>query len=113
LRHGYRLEWLGTPRLPWGDAVAIVTMQRPEQSAVYRELHPDDYDRTRITEVLEILAVLTQRGNIARGNPSGAKGSDMPQQFNDLLAKRPKAPRATEEQILAGIAEWQKRLAPE
>lgn len=114
LRHGYRLEWVGTRRLPWGDAFAILTMQRPEESALWRELHPDDYDQTRVVERLEVLAVLVQRGNLARGNPSGVKSGDMPNRFSDLLSKKQKAPKATEEEILAGIKRYQQQLlAPE
>jgi hypothetical protein len=112
LNHGYRLEWVGTRRLPWGDAFAILTRQRPEGSALWRETHPDEYNRTRLVETLEILAVLVQRGNLARGNPAGAKSADMPRHFSDLLSKS-KTPKATEDQILAGMAEMAKLLAPE
>jgi hypothetical protein len=113
LRHGYRLEWMGTPRLPWGDALAIVAMQPPTQSAVFRELHPDEYDMTREVQILEVLAVIMQTANIQRGNPSGAKSSTFPRTFSDLFAKQQKAPKASEEEILAGIKQWQELLGTE
>ena len=107
LRHGYRLQWLGTPRLPWGDAIALVAMQPPEQSALFRELYPDQYNLTREVQVLEILAVMLQTANIQRG---GGKTKDFPRTFSDLLEKKQKAPRATEKDILADIKRMQERL---
>jgi len=108
LKHGYRLEWMGTPRLPWGDAYALVAMQPPEHSAVFRELYPENYDLTREVRILEIMAVLLQSANIARGNQSGAKANEFPHTFSDLFPRERKAPAANEEDILAQIAAWER-----
>ena len=102
---------MGTSRLPWGDAFAIVAMQPPEHSAVLRELYPENYNLTREVRTLEVLAVLLQTANIARGNPAGAKSGEFPKSFSDLFPRERKAPAASEADILAGIAEWERRNA--
>lgn len=104
LRHGYRLEWLGTRRLWWGDAVTIMQQQPPTGSAVARALFPDEFDRSREVQVLEVLAVLLRQANIARGNPSEARESAFPSSFEDLF-DRPKTVPHTEAEILAAIAD--------
>lgn len=90
--------------------MAIVTMQPPATSAVYRALHPDDYDRTRqmaeAVDRLEILAVLMAQQQALLGNQSGVPASRLPSRFSDLIEdSKPPAPQATEEQILASLAQ--------
>jgi hypothetical protein len=113
LRHGYRLEWLGTRRLPWGDAFAILSEQIPAQSAVQRALNPEDFDRTREVQALEVLSVLVQHVNLRIGNglpvfdiepPSGPP--DLPGTFPELFAE-PAKPDETDDEILAGIADFE------
>lgn len=87
LAHGYRLEWLATPALPWGDAVTIIAMQLPGKSAVYRETHPDDYDRDKKLERLEQLAVILVRGQMLTGNQTEVGDGDLPKSYDDLFEK--------------------------
>lgn len=111
LRHGYRLEWVGTHRLPWGDAVTIVTKQPTQQSAVFRDLYPDKYDMTRESQILEIVAVILQSANIARGTQSKAKAADFPKTFEDLFKKEPTTPKASEAEILDAFQRMDQLLA--
>ena len=94
MRHGYRLEWLGTERLPWGDAVAILQQQKAADSAVHRALYPDVFDHStataRLTEVvdrLEFLAVLLQRQTLMLGNRTEVTERDLPAQWADLFSQ--------------------------
>jgi hypothetical protein len=105
LRHGYRLEWLGSRRLPWVDALAVLTQQPPDTSALQRELNPDSFDRTREAQLLELLAVQVARLTQYAGNASGVKESALPTSFEDLFTKSSAAKAKTEAEILAGMAE--------
>jgi hypothetical protein len=102
------LEWVGTPRLGYGDALAILHLQPPQQSALYRELHPQDYDRTRESQVLELLTVLVAQMQALVGNQSGVKPSQLPKAFDDLFAKQ--RPALDEATVLAEIAAMEARL---
>lgn len=103
LRHGYRLEWLGTDQLPWGDAHAILAMQPPAQSAVYRELRPKDWDRTRQVELLEQLAVILVSGQMKLGNWTKVTAADLPGTYEDLFDRTPTAPTADPERQLYSL----------
>lgn len=109
LRHGYRLEWVGTRKLPYVDALALLYQQPPHLSAVWRALHPDDFDRTREVQLLEVLAVLVQRGNIL-GAMNDVPESKMPKRFEDMFEKPAKRSEVSEAELLAGMAAIDERL---
>lgn len=100
---------MGTRRLPWEDARAIVWQQRPEQSAVWRALHPEEFDRTREVQVLEFLSVLVARGN-ATGAIHDVKESQLPHRFEDLFEKPKAQVVASEAEVLAQMAAIDARL---
>lgn len=110
LAHGYRLEWLATERLPWGDAVTILTMQPPSTSALFREVHPDDYDRSAEVQRLEFLAVLLARHTALQGNHTDVSEAELPKSWDDLF-DRP-APVAGDDQppALMSFAEIDVRM---
>ena len=118
LRHGYKggVRWVGTRRLPWGDAFAIISEQNPAGSAAWRKINPDNFDRTREVQALEVLAVLLQHVNLRIGNGLGVfdiqpptSGPDLPETFPDLFAQPP-SPEETDDDVLAGIAEFEQFL---
>ena len=82
-----------------------------------RELHPEDFDRTREVQVLELLAVLIQHVSIKLSNPLPVydvepprSEPDFPETYPDLFAP-PKDAGPSEEEILAGIADFAQWLA--
>lgn len=92
LKHGYRQEWIGTELLSWGDALAILTEQPASTSAVYRVLHPDDYDRDKKLDRLEAIAVLIVRGQHLLGKQVEVDDSKLPNTWDDLWEATPREP---------------------
>jgi hypothetical protein len=97
--------------------VSIIRHQPPAGSAMARELHPEDFDRTREVQVLELLAVLIQHVSIKLSNPLPVydvepprSEPDFPETYPDLFAP-PKDAGPSEEEILAGIADFAQWLA--
>lgn len=62
-------------------------MQPPATSAVYRQTHPDMYDRTKDTDRLEVVAVLVAQLARLTGNQTGQHIKDMPNRWEDLFPK--------------------------
>lgn len=96
--------------------MAIITEQPPAGSAVWRALHPKDFDRTREAQILELLSVLVQQGNILRGNQTGRRNPKLPEKFEDLFEPDPQQEpeqSVDEERILAEIAELNRIFAVE
>lgn len=96
---------MGTDRLPYGDALAILQMQPPDRSALWRELHPDLYDRTAEVVRLEAVAVLVAQ---LRALWSGEK--QMPRTFEDLLPPKPKQVTLTEDEVLAAMRAFDRAI---
>ena len=105
LKHGRRLSDLGTPALSWSDALVLLTMQPPGTSAMWRELHPAEHDRTPEAARLEILAV--QLSNLQTQirymhSDKAPPESEWTQRFEQLLATPEEtATQLDEAQILA------------
>jgi hypothetical protein len=105
LAHGYRLEWIGTDRLPYGDAIAILEMQPPDRSALWRELHPDLYDRTAEVVRLEAVAVLVaQLRAVWRGE------QQVPHTFEELLLREPAKVVLSEDEVLAAMRAFDRAI---
>lgn len=98
LRHGYRLDWLATPRLPWGDAVTIIAQQPRVGSAVHRVMDGDEHRDER--DLLELLAVLLVRGHKVTAM-NEVPESDMPHQFSDLFDKKTPEPEKVQLTLLS------------
>lgn len=87
---------------------------------MYRALHPDDFDRTRESERLDLLAVLTQRVFIMQVQlghyVAAAIGAnfkvptDMPSSFEDLLDKPQQSTDRAEAEILAAMAAFDRLI---
>lgn len=72
---------------------------------MFRALYPNDFDRSRESQALELAAVLVQRLILLSGNQTGVKPADLPSTFEDLFA-----PTGMDEQsILDSIAEFEKQ----
>jgi hypothetical protein len=71
-------------------------------------LHPQDYDRTRESQILELLTVLVAQMQDLVGNQSGVKPHQLPKSFDDLFAKQ--RPALDEATVLAEIAAMEARL---
>lgn len=98
--------------MPWGDALAIITMQPPAGSAVYREIYPDDHDQSGITrrldelaERVELLTVVEVQTQLRLGVWVD-KPPPMPRKFSDLFERPAEKPKDlfTFDQIDALIA---------
>lgn len=100
IRHGFRLEDVGTERLWWPDAIAILQQQTPANSALFRELFPDKYNRDLLIDRLETLAVLIVRGQHLLGKQSDVDDSLLPNTWDDLWnKKKPDVPLMTFSEI--------------
>ena len=64
----------------------ILSEQPAEGSALARALYPKQYDRTRETQVLEVIAVLLAHIRQLTVNPD-VKPADMPSSYEDIFAK--------------------------
>lgn len=89
IRHGRHIDDLGTTALSWRDLKVILDMQPPGESATFRALYPDEYDRDKTLERLEMLAVILVRSQMLTGKQSEVKESDLPVTWDDLFEKAP------------------------
>ncbi len=114
IHHGRHLADLGTPRLSWGDAFTILTMQPADRSAVYRETHPDEYDLSsttlrldKIAQRLEAITVILVQTQLLAGNQTAVKADQLPTRFEQLFEEvKPRPPRE-----LLSIEEVHARMA--
>lgn len=83
LKHGRRLDDLGTDRLWWDEAFVIVTQQPAEGSAVHRAEFPEEHDRTKLVDRVETLVLLFERDRQRR---AGVPEGDLPGMWSDLFA---------------------------
>jgi hypothetical protein len=88
LRHGHSLDDMGTTRLRWGDAFAILSEQSSSESAVRRALFPKEYHQDqRHVEILgrlEVIAVILAQNQAFLRNPE-APLNMLPTRWEDLV----------------------------
>ena len=104
LRHGFRLEDVGTERLWWPDVLALISEQTPKESAVYRALHPNTYDEDKLVARVEMVSVMLVRFMMMHGNQTEVDSDKMPTAWADLWQVEAKPPN------LLSIEEIDKRM---
>ncbi|MFM8155508.1 MAG: hypothetical protein ACKOAF_05465 [Actinomycetes bacterium] len=74
---GFRLEWLGTPRLTWRDLYVIVRNCKRD-SALARAVHGESVHWSNTDHLLASLLDLTAAANWQRGGGKGQRPNRIP-----------------------------------